>query len=102
MMNSPISRRQVLKKAAAVTFAAPGLLQCSKDGGPQKPNLLFFLTDEQRYDTMAAYGNTSIHTPNLNILAKDCMVFEKAYVTQPVCAPARSSIMTGLWPHQNH
>ena len=65
------------------------------------PNLLFLFTDEQRADTMAAYGNERIETPNLNRLASQSTVFERAYVTQPVCTPSRSSIMTGLWPHTN-
>jgi len=63
------------------------------------PNLLFLFTDEQRADTMAAYGNERIQTPNLNRLAAESIVFERAYVTQPVCTPSRSTIMTGLYPH---
>jgi arylsulfatase A-like enzyme len=64
-----------------------------------RPNLLFILTDQQRYDTMACYGNTQIDTPNLDRLADESFVFEHAYVTQPVCSPARASLMTGLYPH---
>jgi arylsulfatase A-like enzyme len=64
-------------------------------------NLLFLFTDEQRADTMAAYGNTQIQTPNLNRLSDQSIVFDQAYVTQPVCTPSRSSIMTGLYPHTN-
>jgi len=65
------------------------------------PNLLFIFTDEQRYDTMSAYGNHRIETPNLDRLASQSVVFERAYVTQSVCTPSRSSIMTGLYPHSN-
>jgi len=65
----------------------------------RKPNLLFIFTDEQRADTMAAYGNRWVQTPNLNRLAEESVVFENAYVTQPVCTPSRSTIMTGLYPH---
>jgi len=65
------------------------------------PNLLFIFTDEQRYDTMGAYGNRRIETPNLDRLASQSVVFERAYVTQSVCTPSRSSIMTGLYPHSN-
>src|SRR5438874_933208 len=64
-----------------------------------KPNLLFIWTDEQRADTMAAYGNNRFHVPNLNKLASGSIVFDRCYDTQPVCTPARSSVMTGLWPH---
>jgi arylsulfatase A-like enzyme len=66
-----------------------------------RPNLLFLFTDEQRADTMAAYGNRRIETPNLNRLAGQSTVFDRACVTQPVCTPSRSSIVTGLWPHTN-
>ena len=65
----------------------------------EKPNLLFIFTDEQRYDTIAAYGNQRIEVPNLNRLASEGVVFERAYVTQPICTPSRASIITGLYPH---
>ena len=64
-------------------------------------NLLFIFTDEQRVDTLSAYGNSRIAMPNLNALAKESTVFERAYCTQPICTPSRSSIMTGLYPHTN-
>ena len=65
----------------------------------RKPNILFILTDQQRRDSMAAYGNNWIKTPNLDKLAEKGFIFENAYVTQPVCTPARASIMTGLYPY---
>ena len=67
----------------------------------RKPNLLFIFTDQQRADTLGCYGNRLVQTPNLDRLAGESVLFENAYVTQPVCTPARSSIMTGLYPHAN-
>jgi arylsulfatase A-like enzyme len=64
-----------------------------------QPNLVFIFTDQQRFDTMAAYGNHRIQTPHLDQLAAQSTVFDQAYVTQPICTPSRSSIMTGLYPH---
>jgi len=64
------------------------------------PNLLFLWTDEQAAETMAAYGNDQIETPNLDELAESGVVFENAYCTAPVCTPSRSAIMTGKWPHE--
>ena len=65
---------------------------------PDRPNLLFILTDQQRWDTMGCYGNDWIQTPALDRLASGSFVFENAYVTQPVCTPSRTSILTGLYP----
>jgi arylsulfatase A-like enzyme len=67
----------------------------------RKPNLIFFLPDQQRADTIACYGGRKVHAPNLNKLASESVVFERAYVTHPVCTPSRSSLMTGTWPHIN-
>ncbi len=67
----------------------------------RQPNLLFLFTDEQAAGTMAAYGNTAIETPHLDRLASQSVVFDRAYVTQSVCTPSRSTLMTGLYPHTN-
>lgn len=94
-----VSRRQVLKAAAAGAVggvAAPALASGRRR---EKPNLLFLWTDEQRADTMAVYGNHKIYAPSLNKLAVRSVVFRNAYVAQPVCTPNRSTVMTGLWPH---
>src|SRR5205823_2497159 len=65
---------------------------------PRKSNLIIFLPDQQRTDTI---GNPKVYAPNLNKLASESVVFERAYVTHPVCTPSRSSLMSGLWPHTN-
>lgn len=76
------------------------LVSCAPDEQePSQYNLLFILTDEHRFDTSLPYGNPQIKTPNLNALGQEAVVFEKTYVTQPVCSPARSSILTGHYPH---
>ncbi len=87
-----------MKTAVAAPLAA-GFTARGKRG--RKPNLLFLWADQQRPDTMRVYGNTKIHAPNFNRLADECVVFQNPYSTQPVCTPARSSVLTGLWPHTN-
>lgn len=64
-----------------------------------KQNILVILTDQQNINTLKAYGNELIQAPGLNGLADQAFVFQNAYVTQPVCAPSRASITTGLYPH---
>jgi arylsulfatase len=65
----------------------------------RKPNLISFLTDQQRADTLACYGNDRVRAPNLNKLASESAVFERTYVTHPLCVPSRASLFTGMWPH---
>ncbi|MCC2687095.1 MAG: putative sulfatase [Paenibacillaceae bacterium] len=67
----------------------------------ERPNLLFILTDEQAYNTMKAYGNDLIETPNMDRLAADSIIFDRVYCTWPVCTPSRGTIMTGLYPHKH-
>jgi arylsulfatase A-like enzyme len=67
----------------------------------RKPNLILFLPDQQRADTLACSGGVKVHAPNLNELASESVIFERVYVTHPVCTPSRSSLMTGTWPHTN-
>ncbi len=63
-----------------------------------KPNILWICTDQQRYDTLGCYGNDIVETKNIDKLAKDGAVFEKAYCQSPVCSPSRASFLTGRYP----
>src|SRR5579885_1199873 len=63
-----------------------------------KPNILLIITDQQRFDTVAALGNTAIYTPNLDRLVRRGVAFSNAYSTAPVCVAARYTIMTGCEP----
>ena len=67
----------------------------------QQPNIVVIITDQQRTDTMACYGNGWIQSPHHDALAERSFVFENAYVTQAVCTPARGSLITGLYPHSH-
>ncbi|MCP5110306.1 MAG: sulfatase-like hydrolase/transferase, partial [bacterium] len=95
-----LSRRTAIQSMLGATLA-PGILRGASRRPGEKPNLLFLWTDEQRADTMAVYGNTRYRVPVLNKLAGSSVVFERCYDTQPVCTPARSSVLTGQWPHAN-
>src|SRR4029453_4320277 len=68
---------------------------------PRKPNLIFFLPDQQRADTIACYGGKKVHAPNLNKLASESVGFERAYVTPPVCTPSPSPALAGTGAHTN-
>ena len=62
------------------------------------PNILFIMTDQQRFDTIAALGYSQVYTPNLDRLARRGVAFTNAYSPCPVCVPARYVIRTGCEP----
>ncbi len=64
-----------------------------------RPNVLFLMTDQQRFDTVRALGNAHIHTPNLDRLVARGVTFRNAYSTCPVCVAARYTVRTGREPH---
>ncbi len=66
--------------------------------GHKHPNILFVMTDQQRFDTIGALGNEQIHTPNLDRLVARGVSFTRAYSTCPVCVAARYTIRTGCEP----
>ena len=62
------------------------------------PNFLFLITDQHRPDHTGFGGNPIIETPNLDALAAHGTVFDRDFVSNPICMPNRSTIMTGRMP----
>ncbi|PCJ59064.1 MAG: hypothetical protein COA79_11945 [Planctomycetota bacterium] len=65
-----------------------------------KPNILFLVADQFRADTLGCLGHPDIQTPNYDALAADGTIFTNAYSPNPVCVPARASMITGNYPHK--
>ncbi|MEN8703401.1 MAG: sulfatase [Polaribacter sp.] len=65
-----------------------------------KPNILFFIADDASMKSFGAYGDTFINTPEIDKLAKEGLVFKNAYNCNPKCAPARASLVTGMYSWQ--
>jgi arylsulfatase A-like enzyme len=63
----------------------------------RRPNIIFLLTDDHRWDALGAMGNPIIKTPHLDALAKDGILFKKAYVTTSICCVSRASIWSGQY-----
>ncbi|MFB6229068.1 MAG: sulfatase-like hydrolase/transferase [Halobacteriales archaeon] len=64
---------------------------------PEQPNVFVFFTDQQRWDTVGAYGSPMDLTPALDAVADRGTLFERAFTPQPVCGPARSCLQTGQY-----
>lgn len=76
------------------------LTACSsgdKTGPKQPPNIIFLLTDDQRWDAMGAMGNSIIKTPNMDELANSGVLFTNAHVTTSICCCSRASILSGQY-----
>lgn len=67
-----------------------------------RPNILWYCTDQQRFDTIRALGNPHVVTPTIDRLIADGVAFTHAYCQSPICTPSRSSFMTGLYPSRLH
>ncbi|WP_411029961.1 sulfatase [Spongiimicrobium sp. 3-5] len=65
-----------------------------------RPNVVLIFTDQQHANMLSAAGNPYVKTPAMDELAANGVMFSESYCTSPVCGPARSSIITGLMPHQ--
>jgi len=64
-----------------------------------RPNIIFLITDQQRFDTIAALGFPYMATPHLDRLVREGVSFTNCHVTAASCAPARASLFTGQYPH---
>ena len=67
-----------------------------------RPNILWYCTDQQRFDTIGALGNPHVKTPAIDALVKGGTAFTHAYCQSPICTPSRSSFMTGMYPSRVH
>eukprot|EP00755_Sulcionema_specki_P003320 Sspe_Gene.120063::Locus_117712_Transcript_1_1_Confidence_1.000_Length_434::g.120063::m.120063/K01136/IDS; iduronate 2-sulfatase len=63
-------------------------------------NVLFIAVDDLRPEIMEGYGQSYMHTPNLDKLAKESLVFNRAYCQQAICGPTRNSFLSGRRPQR--
>jgi len=75
----------------------PGMAEGAETASAKRPNLLFLLTDDQRWDAMGCADNPIIRTPNMDALAAEGIRFRNMFVTTSICAASRASIFTGLY-----
>ncbi len=79
-----------LALASAVTACA---------AAPRRPNILFVLTDDQRWDALGLAGHKHLKTPHLDRLGREGVYFRNAFCTTSLCSPSRASILSGLYAH---
>jgi len=100
--SSQPSRRDMLKTAPAAMAAMAAQTAAAQTNSAAKPNVVIIFSDQFRADCIGAAGlNPMGLTPNLDEMANQGTMFTSAICAQPVCAPARGSILTGLYPSKH-
>jgi arylsulfatase A-like enzyme len=109
MHGGKISRRDFLSKTIYGSVAASAMLYgCSdkrcgdkKQLTQKRPNIIFILTDDQRWDSLGCTGNTIIKTPTIDSMAEEGVLFTNAFVTSSICMTSRASILTGQYARRH-
>ena len=91
----------------ALILVTPLLLGCGAHGGVEaaeaaaRPNLVFVFADDHAYQAISAYDGRLNRTPNIDRIAEEGMRFDRCFVGNSICAPARATVLTGLHSHAN-
>ena len=91
------SKKILLQLVSLVWLLAAAFVHAEKS----RPNIIIYLSDDHSRDDSGAYGNNVVRTPNLDALAKESLLFTRAFAASPTCSPSRSALMTGLFPMRN-
>jgi arylsulfatase A-like enzyme len=94
MPGKTLTRRAAV---AALSSAVAGpFIACRRE---RRPNLVFILTDDQRWDCLSCAGHPFLHTPNQDRIANEGVHFRNMFVTTSLCSPSRASMLSGLYAH---
>lgn len=95
--------RDAFKAAGGLLVVAavlsPGNSTAQVQPPRRAPNIVFVMTDDQRRDAASLYGNTILKTPNMDRIGREGVRFDRAFVTNSLCAPSRASYLTGRYSH---
>jgi arylsulfatase A-like enzyme len=72
-----------------------------KEKPVEKPNILFIMSDDHAFQTLSAYSDKLINTPNIDRIAEDGVIFRNSFVGNSICAPSRATLLTGKHTHKN-
>jgi len=93
------ARADILLRALVAVTGLASLLVIGGCGGPKRPSFLLFVMDTTRADAVSAYGRATFDTtPNFDALAREGLLYERAYAPAPWTLPSHASLFTGLLP----
>src|SRR5687767_12607821 len=82
-------------------WETPARAQSRVRSDPNRPNIIFIISDDHRWDVLGTAGNRHVKTPVLDRLAREGLYFRQATIHVSQCAPSRATLLTGLAPHQS-
>ena len=82
-----------------IAFPISTIGQRSPTIGTSRPNIVFILIDDLRWDELGISGHPFIKTPNIDRIGREGAMFRNAYMTTPLCSPSRASFLTGQYAH---
>ena len=88
-------------KILAVCFTAAWLSCGSLPSQPTPPNVVLIISDDHGWTDYGFMGHDAVHTPALDRLASQSMLYTRGYLPSPLCRPSLATIATGLYPHQH-
>jgi arylsulfatase A-like enzyme len=92
-----LGSQRVFKQSLLVVALLAGVLTSCAPTPPARPNIVFILVDDMRWDDFRAGGHPFIETPNIDRLAREGARFLNAFATTPLCSPSRASLLTGQY-----
>jgi N-acetylglucosamine-6-sulfatase len=87
--------------ALPLTLAGLDRAAIASETAPSRPNVLFILTDDQRWDCLSLAGHPHLKTPNIDRIGREGLYFPNAFCTTSLCSPSRASILSGLYAHRH-
>src|SRR5437588_3404978 len=86
---------------AWLVAVALGAVGSAAEKADPRPNIVFVLLDDLRWDALSCTGHPFVKTPNIDRIAKEGATFRNAFVTTPLCFPSRASFLTGQYAHKH-
>jgi len=94
--------RYLKNVALGACLVVPNLLMAQSAGQQAtRPNIVIIISDDHAYQAISAYGSKLMQTPNIDRIANEGVIFNKAYVTNSICGPSRATILTGKYSNKN-
>ena len=86
---------------AAIGLFSVSCINSATNHSDNRPNIIFIMSDDHAYQALSAYSPDLMETPNIDRIADKGIQFNKAFVTNSICAPSRAVILTGKFSHLN-